>query len=154
MIFKILLYLKFNGTIYAHIGICAAKKRYKMNSAKIFKSLSDQTRLRIFRTLLEAGTELCICEIMDILQAKQYNISKHIKELKIYGLVKERKMGKFVFYKVAVEKGPFRKNIVKTLLSIHENIFDNDIKRLKKRLSLRINGNVVVTLPKLCTERH
>ena len=67
------------------------------NSIKIFKSLSDSTRVRILRLLLEADCELCICEIMDSLNLAQYNVSKHAKELKSAGILKEMRSGRFVF---------------------------------------------------------
>lgn len=114
----------------------------------VFKSLSDGTRLRILRVLLEADTELCVCEIMDSLEVKQYNISSHIKELRVSGLVKERKEGRFVFYGLNKQKMQFVKNIFKTVLSIPEESFKFDIGRLKKRLSLRDGCKVVVTKDK------
>ncbi len=114
----------------------------------IFKSLSDKTRLRILRILLEADTELCVCEIMDSLEVKQYNISSHIKELRVVGLVKERKEGRFVFYGLNKQKIQFVKNIFKTVLSIPGEMFKSDVKRLRKRLSLRVGCKVVVTMKK------
>ncbi|MBU2567870.1 MAG: metalloregulator ArsR/SmtB family transcription factor [Elusimicrobia bacterium] len=111
----------------------------------IFKSLSDGTRIRILRILLEAGIELCVCEIMDSLRVKQYNISSHIKELRLAGLVKERKDGRFVFYCLNKQKERFVKNIFSAVMSIPEVPFKSDIERLRKRLSLRVGCKVVVT---------
>lgn len=108
----------------------------------VFRALSDKTRLRILQILISVKKELCICEIMDSLQLAQYNVSKHIRELKIAGLVKERKEGRFVFYSIVEPKNTFHKNILQTLKAIPKN--NEDIKRLKKRLVLRINGKIVV----------
>ncbi|MEO0074754.1 MAG: metalloregulator ArsR/SmtB family transcription factor, partial [candidate division WOR-3 bacterium] len=48
----------------------------------MLKALSDQTRLRIFWVLQKAATELCVCELIDILDQTQYNVSRHLKILK------------------------------------------------------------------------
>lgn len=114
----------------------------------VFKALSDGTRLRIMRVLLEARKDLCVCEIMDLLEVKQYNISSHIKELRIAGLVKERKEGRFVFYGLNEQKIQFIKNILRAVLSIPEKFFKSDIEHLKKRLSLRYGNKIVFTMNK------
>lgn len=110
----------------------------------IFKSLSDGTRLRILNLLVRTKTEVCICEIMDSLGLPQSNVSKHIRELKIAGLAQEKREGRFVLYSVSSAKNDFVKNLIKTILSIPEEYFVEDIERLKKRLSLRIDGKIVV----------
>ncbi|MFA5778893.1 MAG: metalloregulator ArsR/SmtB family transcription factor [Elusimicrobiota bacterium] len=105
----------------------------------VFRALSDKTRLRILHLLTFSKKELCICEIMDSLKLAQYNISKHIRELKLTGLVKERKEGRFVFYSSVKHKDSFSKNIVKSVESIDNPVFLDDNSRLKKRLFLRKN---------------
>ncbi len=110
----------------------------------IFKALADRTRVRIVWVLIKAKTELCVCEIMDILNESQYNISRHLRELKIAGLVRERKEGKWVFYSLITHRNKFQKLLWQTILSIPEAIFSDDEKRLKRRLSLRRDGVVVV----------
>ncbi len=115
---------------------------------KIFKALSNKTRLRIFHLLIIAKKELCICEIMDSLDIAQYNVSKQMRILKIAGIVKERKEGKFVFYSIVSENDIIFKNIIKTILQMPEKFFKKDIELLKKRLSLRIKGVCVIGVKK------
>ena len=110
----------------------------------IFRALSDKTRIRILYLLLNVKKELCICEIMDSLKLAQYNVSKHIRELKLVGIVKERKEGRFVFYSIIKPKTGFVRNLLKTVKSIPKDDFVNDNLRLKKRLSLRKNGKIAV----------
>jgi len=66
------------------------------NLTKIFKALSDETRLRIL-SLMKEG-EICVCDIADTLQMTQPNISFHLSILKEVGLIKDRKNGRWVHY--------------------------------------------------------
>lgn len=70
--------------------------------SKVFKALADPTRLRIL-TLLEIR-EMCVCEVMIALGLTQPTASHHLGILENAGLVKGRKEGKWVFYKIANPK--------------------------------------------------
>ena len=110
----------------------------------VLKALSNDTRVRIMRVLIESKRELCICEIVDSLELPQYNISKHIRELQIAGLVTERKEGRFVFYAFVLPKDRFNQLLLQTLGEIDNGIIKQDKQRMKKRLALRINGKCIV----------
>lgn len=58
-------------------------------SARVLKALGEPTRLKIIRFLSER--ELCICELVAILDMSQPRVSQHVKVLKHAGLVKERR---------------------------------------------------------------
>jgi len=62
----------------------------------VMKSVADPTRVRILK-LLENG-EMCVCQVIAILEFNQSTISKHLFLLKMARLVKERKEGKWVYY--------------------------------------------------------
>ena len=62
----------------------------------ILKALSDETRLRILNLLYER--ELCVCDVMVILQISQAKASRHLIYLKTSGLVKDRKNAQWVNY--------------------------------------------------------
>lgn len=115
-----------------------------------FKALSDKTRLRIIFSLLQAGRELCICEIMDALALAQYNISRHMKELKMAGLVRERKEGRFVFYALRKPDDKVQELLLKALDSYDKKTFTDDSQRLKDRLALRNDGKCVVGIKRGC----
>jgi ArsR family transcriptional regulator, arsenate/arsenite/antimonite-responsive transcriptional repressor len=115
-----------------------------------FKALSDKTRLRIMFSLLQAGRELCICEIMDTLALAQYNISRHMKELKMAGLVQERKEGRFVFYALRKPGDKVHALLFKALDSFDKKTFADDSRRLKNRLALRNGGKCVVGIKQGC----
>lgn len=68
---------------------------------KIFKALSDETRLRIYLLLLQ--DELCVCELVNILNMEQSRISHSVRILKEAGLVVNRREGKWIIYAVNPE---------------------------------------------------
>jgi ArsR family transcriptional regulator, arsenate/arsenite/antimonite-responsive transcriptional repressor len=127
---------------YEHMGVTDMDFAIKM-----FKALSDKTRLRIMAALIKAGKELCICELMDCLKMPHCNVSRHVKELKNAGFLKERREGKFMFYALSDSSDNFHKTLVK-VLELMEDEEDNS--RMKKRLALRKNGKCVVGIKCCC----
>lgn len=66
------------------------------NYELVMKSAADPTRLRILK-MLEGG-ELCVCQVIAVLGLSQSTVSRHLFLLKMGGLVKERREGKWVLY--------------------------------------------------------
>jgi ArsR family transcriptional regulator len=66
--------------------------------AKIFKALSDPSRLRIIEFLRD--DEKCVCEIVSYLGIIQPVVSRHLKILKDCGLVNDKKDGNRRLYSV------------------------------------------------------
>jgi len=64
------------------------------------------------------------------------------------GLVKEKKEGRFVFYKVNGIADKFQEMIYKLISALPEKEFEEDLSRMKKRISLRLKGRVVITMRK------
>jgi ArsR family transcriptional regulator, lead/cadmium/zinc/bismuth-responsive transcriptional repressor len=65
--------------------------------AKLFKALSDETRLKIAYTL-SLEEELCVCDVANIVGATTATASHHLRHLNSLGLAKFRKEGKLVYY--------------------------------------------------------
>ncbi|MGB9765209.1 MAG: ArsR/SmtB family transcription factor [Candidatus Saccharicenans sp.] len=65
---------------------------------KIFRLFSDPKRLKIFLLLLDS--ELCVCEMMDILKVEQSLLSHQLKVLRDAGLIESRRHGRWIFYGV------------------------------------------------------
>lgn len=65
--------------------------------AKIFKALSDDTRIKIAYALT-VENELCVCDVANIIGSTTATASHHLRLLKNLGLAKYRKEGKLVFY--------------------------------------------------------
>jgi ArsR family transcriptional regulator, arsenate/arsenite/antimonite-responsive transcriptional repressor len=72
----------------------AATKPY----ARLFKALSDETRLEMLGLLAAAGSELCVCDIESHFDLSQPTISHHLKILKEAALVTAERRGTWVYY--------------------------------------------------------
>jgi len=75
---------------------CSEKNMSELTN--IFKALSDETRLRIIK-LLEKS-ELCVCDITAALDMVQPKVSFHLNALKEAGLIKDRKAGRWIHYRL------------------------------------------------------
>ncbi len=64
--------------------------------SNLYKVFSDETRLKILNALLIS--ELCVCDISEILGMTHSSISHQLKVLRDLKLVKAKKIGKSVFY--------------------------------------------------------
>ena len=67
--------------------------------SKVFKAFADPIRLRILGLL--SSREMCVCEVMVALNLTQPTASHHLRILENVDLVKDRKEGKWVFYRIA-----------------------------------------------------
>lgn len=72
-------------------------------STAAFKALSDETRLRIFLTLLEG--EKCACQLLEGFDCTQPTISYHMRVLTESGLVESRRSGATTCYSVKSDVG-------------------------------------------------
>ncbi len=64
-----------------------------------FKALSDENRLRALFAICDQ--ELCVCQIIELLNLAPSTVSKHIPILKQAGLVESEKRGRWVYYRLA-----------------------------------------------------
>ncbi len=106
----------------------------------VFKALSDPTRLRLVRLLLDAGTDLCVCELADSLEESQYNISKHCAALKSARMLESRRDGRWVYYRLAEHQKLFYEPLLRAVAGIPADRVKHDRAELRKRLRLR-EGN-------------
>ena len=68
---------------------------------KVFKALSDETRLRILNLLLER--ECCVCEVMQALNISQSRASRNLSALYDAGFLKLRREGLWALYSIDKE---------------------------------------------------
>ena len=67
--------------------------------ADLFKIFADSTRIKILYALLES--EMCVCDIAQLLGMNQSAISHQLRVLKQSKLVKYRREGKAILYSLA-----------------------------------------------------
>lgn len=93
--------------IHAHSDIVNSvneqmpKEETLYDLAELFKVFGDSTRIKILYVLFES--EMCVCDIAQILSMTQSAISHQLRVLKQSRLVKCRRSGKTVFYSLADE---------------------------------------------------
>ena len=114
------------------------------NLADLFDVLAEQTNLRILFLLHEAKQDLCVCELVDSLREKQYNVSKHLRELLKAGLITYRKEGRWVYYRLEKKNRLLQDALKLIQRHLQSQTVIADKQRLKQRLSLRQNGKCLL----------
>lgn len=109
------------------------------NLVKVFKALSDPTRVRILKLLLEQKA-LCVCEIMQALDIAQARASRHLAILKEAGFLSDERDGLWVHYSVQKHyPNRYCERIVELLTGwIEEDPF---VRRDKQRLKRAIKAS-------------
>lgn len=99
---------------------------------KVFKAVSDPSRARILKLLEEQ--ELCVCQIMAVIELKQPTISKHLSILRKAGLVEARRSGTWIYYSLSRKR---RSDFDQAQLGLLRNWLNDDrlIKADRRRLA-------------------
>ena len=66
----------------------------------LFAALADATRLRTLVLLATRG-ELCVCRLVGALGVSQPKMSRHLAFLRDAGMVRDRRQGQWVHYRVS-----------------------------------------------------
>lgn len=107
---------------------------------KLFKALSDETRIRILKVLLER--ECCVCEVMQALDISQSRTSRNLGILENAGFVKSRRDGLWIVYSIDKQTmnshaAPLTEMLRSSL--VNDEIISQDRKKLShaERVGLR-----------------
>ena len=65
---------------------------------RVLKACADPNRMRILKML--QARELCVCEITEAVRIAQPSVSRHMRILEEAELVKQRKEGQWVIYRL------------------------------------------------------
>ncbi|MGD8366546.1 MAG: metalloregulator ArsR/SmtB family transcription factor [Desulfobacterales bacterium] len=65
----------------------------------IAKALADENRIRILLAL-DGRDELCVCQLIDLLQLAPSTVSKHLFILRNARLILGRKQGRWMYYRL------------------------------------------------------
>ena len=114
------------------------------------KALADDTRLRIMRLLLINHTAMCVCELVDALEERQYNVSRHLQLLEAAGLIEGTKDGRWVYYSVAAAKHAFVRALLQAVATLPatDDAIAADQHRFEARMQLRDGGRCRVGIQK------
>jgi ArsR family transcriptional regulator len=100
---------------------------------KTFKTLSDETRLRILCLLMKR--ECCVCEVMQVLRISQTRASRNLSALYETGFLKVKKEGLWSLYYISpdIDK-EYLKELINVVVKAIENkdVIVRDQERLEK----------------------
>jgi DNA-binding transcriptional ArsR family regulator len=68
------------------------------NQARVFKALANESRLKIVDRLSRG--ECSVGELTDLVGSDQSTVSKHLAVLRAHGVVRDRREGNVVYYKL------------------------------------------------------
>jgi ArsR family transcriptional regulator len=107
---------------------------------RVFRALSDETRLRMLKLLSEG--ELCVCEIMQALDISQSRASRNLGILKDAGLLVDRRNGQWVHYSLNQEGVTGYAPLLELLNSLlnQEEVILKDKQMLRKVVKLGKQG--------------
>jgi ArsR family transcriptional regulator, arsenate/arsenite/antimonite-responsive transcriptional repressor len=109
-----------------------AKGSKPFDLVRLFAALADPTRLRLLN--LMAGREVCVCYFVEILKLGQPKISRHLAYLRNAGIVRARREGKWMHYRIQLPEDQAARSILDAVLaSFAENAeMQRDLSRLSK----------------------
>src|SRR5688572_7565218 len=101
----------------------------------VFKGFADPTRIRIL-SLLAAG-ELCVCDIVELLELSQPTVSRHLAYLRRCGLVEVTREWKFAHYRLAEPANAVHRNLIGCVRSCFRGISSLDAERARAAVRVR-----------------
>jgi ArsR family transcriptional regulator len=108
----------------------------------IFKGCADETRLRLLNLLAEKS-EVCVCDLVEVLGISQPKVSRHLAYLRRAGLVRDRKDGLWVYYRLDESPASETAPILNALREVfaHSPEMEQDREKLR-----RIDGGLPVAV--------
>ncbi len=100
-----------------------------MTPIQLYKNLADETRLKII-LLIFKEQELCVCELTQALGLSQPKISRHLAQLKKYGLVTDRRVGKWVFYQLSEQNLDWQQQTISLCFKHNQEYIENECQQL------------------------
>ncbi len=116
---------------------------------KVYKVLSDESRLRVLNLLLER--ECCVCEVMQALEISQSKASRVLSALFDVGFLKLRKDGLWSLYSIDWDgMGVHLKDIVEVTRRAFEGNKQMEMDRERLKTAERVGPGYV---GKMCAEK-
>lgn len=120
-----------------------------MECVNLYKCLCDGQRVRIL-SLLNEGP-LCVCHLVEILQAEQVKVSKQLKYMKELGVVEGQRQAQWMIYSLKDPENLLLKENLKCLQKSSEERITL-LEDLKKRTEIvaRLCEEEAVCAPSIC----
>lgn len=99
------------------------------NLIKVYKSLSDETRLRILNLLMEK--ECCVCEVMQALGISQPRASRNLRILYEAGFLKLQKDGLWSIY--SLDREGMEQYLLDLVSNVNEALDGNEVAALDRK---------------------
>jgi DNA-binding transcriptional ArsR family regulator/YHS domain-containing protein len=115
--------------------------------ARMYKAMANAKRLEIIQLLRDK--ELSVTQMLEMLGLPQANLSQHLQVLRDQGLVKDRRNGKQIYYKLA------NKNIMKASDLMREILVNQHQgeSEVVEELRLKMKDLVPVAIDPVCGMR-
>ena len=100
----------------------------------MFRAFSDRTRLRILNLLqsestksgklsiAQSSSQICVCDLMRVLDLPQAKVSRHLAYLRKAGLVEGRKIQRWMYYRLLPPQGKVHKQLLECLAACPDEI--------------------------------
>jgi len=93
-------------------------------------ALAETTRLRIVHLLVRQG-ELCVCDLVSILQTHQPKISRHLAILRNAGIIRGRREGTWIHYRLEPQLPTWASQVIRHVLEGCDGApYQDDLHRL------------------------
>lgn len=104
---------------------------------ELFRGFADPTRIRIL-SILAAG-ELCVCDIVELLDLPQPAVSRHLGYLRRSGLVEVTRERKFAHYRLAAPRSAVHRNLIECVRGCFTGIssLDKERRNAERRVASR-----------------
>ena len=113
----------------------------------ITKALADESRVRIVAALAQG--ELCVCQLIELLELAPSTVSKHLALLRQAGLLEVRKDGRWAYYRLAARGAP---DVVRGALSFVKRSLAGD--RRARADAIRLDRILELDREVLCCQQR
>jgi ArsR family transcriptional regulator len=106
-----------------------------LEPVQLFKCLADENRLGATLLILLEG-ELCVCELMEALSISQPKISRHLGQLRNYGILNDVRRGHWVYYSISTNLPAWAMDVLTASCQSNQHkttLFQNNLKAMQNR---------------------
>lgn len=107
----------------------ASKEEF--NPVQFYKCLTDEIRLKCLMLVQYEG-ELCVCELMEALKDSQPKVSRNLAILRENGLLVDRRLGQWVFYRINPDLPEWAKLVISSTAESNVGFIQKSIRNLSQ----------------------